>query len=399
MLQNDVVITMVPGFQTVSEKLTKFRWTMHVALPYPFPCKTCIGRDIVVADKPFTFEIHNHFDRVIQTFRAPDSGVPYFQASLVERQAPNPTPPNGCVAVTREQLKSVAYFGGHTDYASPGEAFEGTGTTVTACLDWLASFLAACQRDAPYLLSWLVYPVSLYDVGTVHHDVRAYCTTHNDWHLFACAVQTSLGSNLQKATFFIEPPTNLETTSPLDTTNELLAEALMGLYRGMPRQTVVTSYTALESLANVVYSKTRVAALIANSVQPEYSKSLVADELKRHRTDVNFLFHGGIKSASGRSLMDENQQQYAAVTKTYELRNRIAHAGYKPSKEEAREAHQLCCEVVQWLAGVGGLPVKPLVSAPADTSQGFTATIIGGCHTFVPQGAQTPPSPAAPPNN
>src|SRR5262245_2338440 len=274
MLQSDLVITMVPGFDKVSEKLTKFRWNMQVPLPYPFPAKNCVRRLVTIAGRPYSFEIHNHFDRVTQTVRANETSAPWVQSFLHDKRLPMPAPPANCIGMAREQLQSVVFFDGQTDYLSPAEAFAGADSTIKSCLEWLASFLAACQREAPYLTAWLVYPVSIFDVGTVHHEVRAFCTTHNQWHFFSSALHTSLGRQLQQPTFFMEPPAMLDAATPLDTTNELLAEALMALYRGMPRLTVVNSYTALESLANVVYSEGRVAQLLANNVPKEYAESV-----------------------------------------------------------------------------------------------------------------------------
>jgi hypothetical protein len=121
----------------------------------------------------------------------------------------------------------------------------------------------------------------------------------------------------------MEPPTALQSQSPVDTANELLAEALMSLY------------------------------------------------------------HRGLKKASGRSLMEEKKQQYDALLSLQQIRHNVAHIGYKPTFDEAQKGHRLCCEVLQWLARVGGYPVKPLLSNPADSSSGIVAS-VAACSLTVP---------------
>ncbi len=248
-----------------------------------------------------------------------------------------------------------------TDYPSGDAAFDGAEAKIGKCCEWLSGFLSACQRSAPYLTSWLVYPVSLFDVGTVCHDVTAFCSNHVQWHLVTSALAISLGRQLQNPAFVIDVPESVEGSSPLDAANELLAESLMSLYRGMPRLTVLNAYTAVESLANTVFTATKVAMLLGHNVPREVAERFVEEERDRHKTEPHFLFNKGIKDASGRSLMEEDKEQYDALIRLQKLRHRVAHTGYKPTLDEAREAHKTCCEAVRWFAGVGGMPVKPML--------------------------------------
>ncbi len=285
--------------------------------------------------------------------------------------------------MSRERLQSVAFIDGQTNFATHAEAIAGAGQTIKAGLAYLASYLAACQRDAPYLSSFLIYPVGLFDVGTVYQEVRAYCETHKQWHLHSCGFQFSMGRRLQQPTFFIEPPTALQSASPLDTANELLAEALMSLYRGTPRLTVVNSYGAVESFANVVYAKARIAKYVADGVPQKYAEEFTEQERYRHRTEGAFLYHRGLKEACGRSLMEEKKQQYDALLSLQQIRHNVAHTGYKPTFDEAQKGHRLCCEVLQWLARVGGYPVKPLLPDPTDSSSGIVVS-VAACSLTVP---------------
>ena len=227
----------------------------------------------------------------------------------------------------------------------------------------------------PYLNSWLVYPVSLFDVGTVYHDVTAYCSNHGQLHLVASALAISLGRQLQNPAFVMDVPASVESFSPLDAANELLAESLMSLYRGMPRLTVLNAYTAVESLANVVFTATKVGMLLGHNVPREVAEKLVEEERERHRTEPQFLFNRGIKDASGRSLMEEDKGQYDSLLRLQKMRHRVAHTGYKPTLDEAREAHKICCEAVRWFAGVGDMPVKPMLPEAKMTFPGISNAV------------------------
>jgi hypothetical protein len=372
LLERNAMVTITPGFESVPETLSTFRWKMHLSLPYPFPSKECVRQSVTILEKPFAFSIHNHYSRVIQTIRSGESGPVYFRVLLEDKRRP-PGNYTDCVGFTREDLQSVVVFGEITDYTSPQEAFAHADAKIRACFDWLASFLSACQRAAPYLTSWLVYPISMFDVGTVYHEIDAFCSNHKQWHVFLSAVAVSLGRHLQHPTFVMDVPLSVESNSPMDAANELRAEALMSLFRGMPRLTVLNAYTAVGSLANAVFSRTKVAKLVSNNMPQEMAEETVEDERKRHRTEGGFLYHRGIKSASGRSLLVENKQQYDALLRLQELRHKVAHTGYRPTTEEAREAHKVWREGAQWLAQVAGFPTKPLLPDASASYPGLSA--------------------------
>lgn len=382
MSEGDLVFTFMPGYEKTSENLTRFRWNMNVSLPFPFPSRKCIKQDVTLEGKPFSFEIHNHYDRIMQIIQQPPV-PPLPRAFLINKWEPTPVPQQGCMGMHREQLQSVAFLDGQTDFATHAEAVAGAEQKIKAGLAYLASYLAACQRDAPYLSSWLVYPVSLFDVGTAYQEVRAYCETHKRWELHSCGRQFSMGRKLQKPTFFIDPPTLLQSESPLDTANELLAEALMSLHRGVPRLTVLNSYGAVETFANVIYAKARIAKYVADGVLEKYAEQFTEQERHRHRTEGAFLYHRGLKEACGRSLLEENKQQYDALLNLQQVRHNVAHTGYKPTFEEAQKGHRLCCEVLQWLARVGGYTVKPLLPDPADSSSTIVVS-VAACSLAVP---------------
>ncbi|MHB9081630.1 MAG: hypothetical protein ACYC3X_29535 [Pirellulaceae bacterium] len=373
-LERIPLVTIKPGLGPLPANLTDFHWRMYFSLPYPFPAKECVKRTITVLEKQFSFGIHNHFNRVIKTIRKGDTGPVYFSAILEDKRKPVESYAD-CVSFAREALQSVVIFEDLTDYASGDAAFDGAEVKISRCCEWLAEFLSACQRAAPYLTSWLVYPVSLFDVGTVYHDVTAYCSNHSQRHLLASALAISLGRQLRNPSFVMDVPVSVESSTPLDAANELLAESLMSLYRGMPRLTVLNAYTAVESLANVVFSATKVAVLLGHNVPREVAEKLVEEERERHRTEPQFLFHNGIKDASRRSLMEEDKEQYDALLRLQKMRHRVAHTGYKPTLEEAREAHKVCCEAVRWFADVGGMPTKPMLPDAQMTFPGISNAV------------------------
>lgn len=360
LLKWDHFITFQPRVDPVPANLVRFRWRMHFSLPYPFPTKTCVKETVSILDNPFSVGIYNHYNRVIKTIRAGQSGPPICAVMLEDKRKQVETYPD-CVSFARQALQSVVIFDDLTDYPTPDAAFARAAKKIDHCCQWLSGFLSACQRAAPYLAAWLVYPVSLFDVGTVYHEVAGFCSSHQLWHHLVTGVAISLGRHLQNPAFVMDMPQGIETASPLDTANELLAEALMSLFRGMSRLTVLNAYTAVESFANAVFTTKKVSMLLSNNVPIEMAEKLVEEERERHKTEPNFLFHRGIKEAAGRSLMEENKEQYDALLAMQKLRHRVAHSGYKPTRDEARKAHTICCEGVRWFTELSGLPVKAML--------------------------------------
>jgi hypothetical protein len=271
------------------------------------------------------------------------------------------------------------FIDGQTDFSTPDEAWSGAAETIQRSLEWLNSFLATFQRKVPYLVASHIYPVTPFDAPNVYHEVQAYCKVHSRWEPYASAIHCSLGAQRQTPAFVAEPPTTTDSNSAIDIADELLAEAQMSLVRGMPRLAVLNSYTAVESLANAIFSTAKAAKLVALNVPAEMAEQLVEEERERHKTEPQFLYHRGIKSASGSSISEDNKQLYDALLQAQRMRHRVAHTGYKPTLAEARDLHKLCCEGAQWFAQVAGFPVKPLMPTPEDTVPGIVARIGGGC--------------------
>jgi hypothetical protein len=372
--ERNSMITLSPAIDATSLPFKRYRWRMHVSLPFPFPSRTCVHMRPTISGTPYHFEIHNHFNRVIGTIKSGDSGPVYFSAFLEDKRQQQESYP-GLSAITREALQSVAIFTEDVEHPNPAEAYKDAAGKITRCFDYLGAFLSACQRAAPYLAAWLVYPVSMLDCGTVYHELFGYCEKHERWEFLNSSVSISMGRQLQHPAFFIDVPQQVDSTSPLDATNELLAESLMSIHRGMTRLAVLNAYTALESFGNVVFTRTKVALMVSKHVPEDYATEIVEDERKRHRTEGNFLFHRGIKAASGRSLMEEDKSKYDYLLKLQELRHKVAHTGYRPTVEEARDAQRICSEAVQWFAGVAGLPVKPLMPRKEESVPRVSAAV------------------------
>src|SRR5687767_10372527 len=97
LLEGDLAITIVPGPEKVPEHLIKFRWNMQIPLPYPFPSRKCVRKDVTVGEKPFSFQIHNHFDRVYYTLQSPESGAKWTRSFMHDKRKPLPELPQHCI--------------------------------------------------------------------------------------------------------------------------------------------------------------------------------------------------------------------------------------------------------------------------------------------------------------
>ena len=255
--------------------------------------------------------------------------------------------------------KAMALFNEDREYPTANDAFRDTEAKIANCVEYLSGYLANWQRDAPHLCAWLVFPLSTFDLGYVYAVVeqRGGPTAH--WALYTTATAFNVTTKAVGPLFWMDEPTAGAST-PMDVTNEMLAEALLSIHRGVPRLGVLNSYAAVEQLANALYLKLKTAQLTASGMAAADAEA-EAERIRRpSRTDASFLFNSGLKDASGRSLLDDDKTKYDALHTIQKLRHQIAHTGHRPSTQEALDAHHLCCECVEWLAGVGGLPAKPL---------------------------------------
>jgi hypothetical protein len=157
--------------------------------------------------------------------------------------------------------------------------------------------------------------------------------------------------------------------------NELLAEAQLLLFRGLRRLAVINSYQAVESLANIVFKEKKVAQLMAAGKPQADAEREAERERGLNRTRIAHLVHNGLLAACKRSLHNVSKEKYDNLLTLKQLRNKVAHAGTRPTPEEAEAAHLLCCEVVQWLCRVGGLPVRPLLPDNKDMAPGLQASL------------------------
>ena len=218
----------------------------------------------------------------------------------------------------------------------------------------------------------MIYPISKFEAGTIYHEVRAAGLDDENWKQMGCGLAFGMGSQLRHPAFTMQPPEESEQTSPIDVSNELLAEAQMSLFREATRLSLLNSYAAAELLANSVYTQTMVANLISKSVPKEFAEQWVEEKRKKNRTDAKFLFHQGLVEACGRSYENDKRDSYYKLLGIQELRHKVAHTGYRPTTAEAKDAHKIFVDAVQWLCAVAGMPVKPLFPAPADTYPGIT---------------------------
>jgi hypothetical protein len=316
----------------------------------------------------YELSIHNHLDRLLVVPKA-RGGWP--RVTLLHKNELIPSV-DGQHTVIRENLQSTAILVERKQYSSPNEAFADAANKVIAGMQLLAEYLAAYQRAAPYLVSWQVYPISRFDVGVVYHGVDHLCPNTGRQDPVASALTINLARQLNQPLCYVGAPApSSQPPSPVDLSNELLAEAQFALARSLTRSAVINSYQAVETLANVVFKNLKKAQLLAGTTSEADAESGAEQERKRHRTDASFLLHRGLDAASGRSLFKEDQRKYESILTLQELRHQVAHTGSKPTPTEAENGHLLSCEVVQWLCGVAGFPVRPLLPDDHDLIPGL----------------------------
>lgn len=361
-------VTLSPDTPLPSCGADQFRWSMHVSLPFPLPSRDCVIPTAGDHQLPYELSIHNHLDRLLVVPKA-QGGWP--RVTLLHKNQPTPIADEGHSTI-RENLQSTAILIERKLYVTPKDAFADAANKVIAGMQLLADYLAAYQRAVPYLVSWQVYPISRFDVGVVYHGVDHLCPNTGRYDLVASALTINLARQLNQPLCYVDSPTpSTEPPSPVDLSNELLAEGQFALARSLPRSAVINSYQAVETLANVVFKNLKKAQLLsAGSLEPD-AESTAEQERKQHRTEASFLLHRGLDDASGRSLFREDQRKYDRILKLQGVRHQVAHRGYKPSPTEAENAHLLCCEVVQWLCGVAGFPVRPLLPDDQDLLPGL----------------------------
>jgi len=366
----NAAVTITPGCEMPKDGIQKFRWVMHVSLPYPFPFLRYHREEIKVNERNFEFIVSNGLDRVFLKSAMPRvtlcPGLRDSQGKKGKsRKSQNELEKN------REILQSVAIFRVKVIYPSPDKAFKGAENKIKECMNYLAEFVASIQRKAPYLVSWLIYPISLFDVGMVHHGIECFCLDCKRWHIYASGMTISLARLMHQPLFCLSDDDYEADLPAVDTSNELLAEALMSLYRGMHRLTVLNSYSAVESLANSIFRLKMKQQLVKCGSSVEEAEVLAEQKRKAIRTKIRCLTHKNLKEVCDRSLFCENKELYDKLILFNELRNAVAHRGAVPSFEEAETGHKLCCEVVQWLCGIGELNVKRMLPPKNQAVPGF----------------------------
>ncbi len=85
-LEESAAITISPNFPPPSCGSTRFRWRMHVALPFVLPTHACLTDHFDRDGYRFTGAFHSHFDREIVIRKDVPGAVPFVR--LVQRKQP-----------------------------------------------------------------------------------------------------------------------------------------------------------------------------------------------------------------------------------------------------------------------------------------------------------------------
>lgn len=372
--EETALVTISPNFPPPKCGATRFRWQMHAPLPFVIPSQKCLNTSFERDGRKYMAGFHNHFDRETITSKVPGA-IPVVR--LVEKQKDGTTPsaPPPERRVFREYLQSVVLVVEDKEHNSVSDAFQSAEKKIKDCFEFLGEYLGQIQRSLPYMTTWSLYPVSIFDVGVVHHRVDHFCPTTNKWDPMGCGVSMSLPRQLRAPLFLVDLEHMGNTPPELDLANELLAEAQLAIFRRIPRLAVLNSFTAAETLANSVYRSMRQSQLIGRGVAQDRAEAMAENERRSHRTDERFLFGSGMKEATGRSLFEENKKVYDDLIRLEEnVRHQVSHRGARPSIEEARASLVTCCEAVRWLCDVAGMAKKEMTAALDKSLPGLSAT-------------------------
>lgn len=362
-LVKNTYLTLHPGVAAAPCGATRYRWEMHVALPFCLPATSFQPRKVTIEQRDYEVSLCNYMDRVTVY---PPSAQAIPSVSLVHR-GHSPThraAPGSCM--TRESLQSVACYHELVEANDPALLFDAASDKVRACFRHLSELLSSIQRSMPYLVSWQVYPLSQFDVGLVYHAASHFCPTSKKWEPLATGVTINLARQLHQPLCTLQLDNPVTLPAPLELSHELLAEAQVALFRGLLRTTVLNSYQAVESFANHIFKKKQIAAFEAAGKSAVDAETEAEGIRKDNRTKIKFLTHVGLEPVSGRSLFREEKQLYDDLCKLNDLRNQVAHAGRNPTQVEAEEGYTLCCNVLRWLCQISDYPDRPLL--PDDSS-------------------------------
>ncbi len=384
-MQQDALVTISPNYHMPQCGATRFRWHMNIALPFPMPVEKCIHKTVIAEEKEYSFSIHNHLDR-IHRYPNNSNGIPqvFLGQKLQDGEKEKPEPKQ-CHRV-REPLQAVAVFTSNEESPSPTEAFVGAEKRIKECFSELAGYLGQFQRSLPYMHAWTVYPVTIFDVGVIHHGVDHFCPEPNRWLLQGSGVAMSVARQLKVPLFTVDPEETTQLDPAVDLANGLLAEAQMALFRRLLRLTVLNSCAAVEGLANHVYKQKRLAQLAGDGMNQSEAEELAETDRRQHRTDEKFLLHKGMKDACEHSLFEEKKDLYDEFLRWEEIRHQTAHAGLTPTKEDAESCFKICCDVVSWLCHLAGYSAKPI--QPTRVIPGFAAS-TDNQHTCSPAELET----------
>ncbi|HTQ38791.1 MAG TPA: hypothetical protein VMJ32_07170 [Pirellulales bacterium] len=332
----------------------RYKWYMYAHLPYPFPSKSPIERVTTIGQRSYKLTIDNNVE--LSFILGPKYATPPFPIAKLKSRDPVGS---GKISISESDTKSLIVFEELAEHITAKDALKDDGVKVNDCFDILSEFLSLCQRQVPYLASWLIYPVSLAECALFYQAVSGYDEDKKGWSPCASIICIGQMHDISAPAFELGELDSPEHSS-IVVPNELLAEGQMALVRGVPRQAVWNSYCAIELLANLVFKAKQTDFLVSLGNDRDQAEIQAEELRKTHRTDIKFLLHWGLKAACGRSLSDEQQNDYEEVCELRKLRHLAAHAGKPVSGGKGRKAYLLSCRVVRWLAEVGNLPVKPL---------------------------------------
>jgi hypothetical protein len=321
-------------------KSGRFRWSVHIPLPFFWPDKKCVHRKLTILDEQFELAIHNHFNQC----RAIRKGAPWLWfAWLVEKNQKLKIPLDFQYSV--HALKGVAVFAQEKEFADQESATANAADKINACFDVLSELILNWQKAAPYNIGYMARPVSMREVDEVYHNTLYWNEQTGRWETVASFPVLNIDKHSNGPRAYSELPES-ENSTLADVANKLLAEASVALYGNSYRTVIVSSYSAVDNLAAQIHKQRKKPK---GTAEKEYKESPLSYRLRCQ-----------LKDSCGRGLKEDLVSVFTRFKAFEKTRHSVVHEGYKPTRKEAHAAYDAACEVVQWLCGIAELPIKPM---------------------------------------
>lgn len=169
-------------------------------------------------------------------------------------------------------------------------------------------------------------PFGVIETTVVHHGDRGFAITREDLAPLVAYVESD--DDIAVAEALLADAEHFLTNSPPDV-----------------RRAVLMAAVSCE-----VRVKETMKALASREQMPLVEALL--DNPRDWSLAASSLFDKGLAAIGGASLRETNKPVFKRVVTLFEVRNRVAHGGARPSEDEARDVVQAARAAVDWLGGL-----------------------------------------------